>query len=459
MRPLMFLTIAMLVSGCGAGAGAGGGSSALPQPTTAPPVGDPIKHLVVIVQENRSFDNLFAGFPNADTTTHGTTSTGKVVPLTKVELESNGNYAHGIDLAHGHPEWVTEYDGGKMDGFDKIDFNNSGGPPAGLYPYAYVDRNEITEYWALASKYALADHMFVDVGSGSFTSHQDLIAATTYLNASTSFMDYPSAVPWGCDANPSARSTIYVKPNDLRIFGGPFPCVTAYPTLADALDAKKITWAYYAPHVTGPEHDPGGWVWSAFDVIKNVRYGKDWANIKSPNDAIFSDIANGTLPQMSWVIPDEADSDHPQSGRNTGPSWVASVVNAIGKSKYWNSTAIVIVWDDWGGWYDNVAPPQLDWLGLGGRVPMIVVSPYARPHYISKTTYELAGIVKYAEETFGLEPMSKFGSAYAVDTRSASISDCLNYAQSPTAFSALPTRYPASYFLHRPPSNLAVDEQ
>ncbi len=455
MRSMLVLTIAMLLAGCGGG-GAAGGSIPAPQPST-PFVAGPIKHLVVIVQENRSFDNLFAGFPKADAATQGMTSTGKMVPLTKVELESNGVYGHGIDIAHGRAQWVTEYDGGRMDGFDKVTLST--GQPAGLYPYAYVDRSEITEYWTLAAKYALADHMFVDVGSGSFTSHQDLIAATTYLNATTSFMDYPSAVPWGCDAQPGERSTIIVKPDNVRLFGGPFPCTTAYPTLADSLDAKNVTWSYYAPPVKGPAHDAGGWVWSAFDAIKNVRYGKDWANVKSPNTAIFSDITNGTLPQMSWVIPDEADSDHPQSGRNTGPSWVTSVVNAIGESPYWKSTAIVIVWDDWGGWYDNVAPPQLDWLGLGGRIPMIVVSPYARPHYVSGTTYELASIVKYAEETFGLAPMSSFGSAYAVDTRAASISDCLNYKQNPTAFTPVPDRYSRSYFLHKPSSFLPVDDQ
>ncbi|MBV8371734.1 MAG: hypothetical protein JOY69_00610, partial [Candidatus Eremiobacteraeota bacterium] len=165
------------------------------------------------------------------------------------------------------------------------------------------------------------------------------------------------------------------------------------------------------------------------------------------------------LPQMSWVIPDEADSDHPHSGRNSGPSWVGSVVNAIGGSKYWSSTAIIVLWDDWGGWYDDVPPPQLDWLGLGGRVPMIVVSPYALPHHISTTTYQLAGVVKYIEQVFGLQPLSAFGSAYAVDARATSIADCFNYQQHPIVFQAVRTRYSKAFFLHQAPSLLPVDDQ
>jgi phospholipase C len=459
MRRLLVFTLALL-SGCGGASSGGGiGIAPLPAPSSDPgrkPSG-PIKHLVVIVQENRSFDNLFAGFPHADAPTSGKTSDGKTVPLTKVELESNGKYAAGLDISHGHPTWVTEYDHGNMNGFNKVTFD--GGQKAGLYPYAFVDRSEITEYWTLASKYTLADHMFVDVSSGSFTSHQDLIAASTYLDANTSFMDYPDNVPWGCDGKPGERSTIFVKPDKLHVFGGPFPCTQAYPTLADSLDAKNVTWRYYAPPVSGPTHDPGGWVWSAFDAIKKVRYGKDWDNVSSPNTNIFNDINAGKLPQMSWVIPDEVDSDHPHSGRNSGPSWVASVVNAVGKSKYWNSTAIVVLWDDWGGWYDNVPPPQLDWLGLGGRVPMIVVSPYALAHHVSKTTYELASIVKYAEEVFGLQPLSAFGSTYAVDGRATSISDCFNYKQRPIAFTSIQARYPTSFFLQKPPSMLPVDDQ
>ena len=141
-------------------------------------------------------------------------------------------------------------------------------------------------------------------------------------------------------------------------------------------------------------------------MIYPVRYGSEWqTNISSPETNIFSDISNGRLAAMSWVIPDLENSDHPSSGTDTGPSWVASVVNAIGESSYWPTTAIVVVWDDWGGFYDHEPPPFIDnWGGLGFRVPMLILSPYARetsssqPGYISHTQYEFGSILKFVEE-------------------------------------------------------------
>src|SRR5262249_44346690 len=160
------------------------------------------------------------------------------------------------------------------------------------------------------------------------------------------------------------------------------------PTVRDRLDKNGVTWRYYVPPMCCKVY---GKLLSAFDVIKAVRNGPEWndGHISSPQTNIFTDISDGKLSNVSWVIPDENDSDHPGTSSDAGPSWVASVVNAIGESSYWKSSAIVIVWDDWGGLYDNIAPPQLGYGGLGFRVPAIVVSPYARPGYISTTQYEL----------------------------------------------------------------------
>ena len=135
-----------------------------------------------------------------------------------------------------------------------------------------------------------------------------------------------------------------------------------------------------------------------------MRYGSEWkTNIVSPEKAVLTDASNGKLPSVAWVIPDGINSDHAGFGRSDkGPSWVAGVVNAIGQGSDWNSTAIIILWDDWGGWYDHVAPPQLDYAGLGFRVPMIVVSPYAKQGYVSSTQYEFGSVVKFVEEAFGL---------------------------------------------------------
>ena len=151
-----------------------------------------------------------------------------------------------------------------------------------------------------------------------------------------------------------------------------------------------------------------GSLWNAFDAIKAVRYGTEWqTNVTKSEKEIFKDISNGTLPAMSWLIPDNTNSDHPGSGSDTGPSWVASVVNAVGESNYWSSTAVIVVWDDWGGFYDHVPPPFLDnWGGVGFRVPMLVVSAYAHKGtssqggYVSHTQYEFGSILRVRRRYF-----------------------------------------------------------
>jgi phospholipase C len=190
-----------------------------------------------------------------------------------------------------------------------------------------------------------------------------------------------------------------------------------------------------------------------------VRNGPEWGtNVSMPETNIFNDISGDSLPAVSWVIPEDQNSDHIGDGDvDDGPAWVASVVNALGQSSYWNSTAIVVLWDDWGGLYDNAAPACLsksqcrdDQGGLGFRVPMIVVSPYAKlgkssqPGYISPTQYEFASILKYIENNFGL------GSLGTTDKRATSIIDCFNYNQKPRAFATIPSEHDAHYFItHR----------
>ena len=132
-------------------------------------------------------------------------------------------------------------------------------------------------------------------------------------------------------------------------------------------------------------------------------------DVISPETAVLTDVAAGKLASVTWVVPDLANSDHPASLSATGPDWVASVVDAVGASAYWSSTAIVVDWDDWGGFYDHVAPPQLDVDGLGFRTPMIVISPYAKTEYVSHIRYESTSVVKFIEATFGLPTLSTAG--------------------------------------------------
>jgi phospholipase C len=229
-------------------------------------------------------------------------------------------------------------------------------------------------------------------------------------------------------------------------------------TLRDRLDPKHVSWRYYVPPIF-PKPIRGG-LWNAFDAIRAVRYDKQqWThNISSPETNVFADITNGTLPAVSWLIPDIKNSDHPGSA-GTGPSWVAQVVNAIGESPEWNSTAIVVVWDDWGGLYDHVAPPQLDYQGLGFRVPCLFISPYARiapgekAGYISHTQYEFGSILKFVEDNWRLKRLG------TTDVRANSIADSFDFTQAPRKFVPIAAQYSRAYFEHERPSYLPVDNE
>jgi phospholipase C len=220
--------------------------------------------------------------------------------------------------------------------------------------------------------------------------------------------------------------------------------------MADLLDAKGVSWKYYVPP---PCCSTNGRLFTAYDVEYAIRYGPDWKkNISHPQTNIFSDVSSGRLPAVSWLIPDTADSDHPGEKVDDGPSWVASVVNAIGQSPYWDSTAIVIVWDDWGGLYDNANPPQYGYGGLGPRVPALIVSAYAKAGLVSQTQYEFGSILKYIENNW------KLGSLGGSDARATSIIDCFDYSQSPITFKQIPSQRSKSFFIHRKPSHLSLDD-
>jgi phospholipase C len=430
----------------------------------------PIQHVVVIIQENRSFDNLFATFPGADGTTKGKMSGGKSIKLTETNL------AQSCDFGHSYQGFKRDYNGGKMDGFNLEGGNGSCPSPVGTAPYQYVNPTQIAPYWDMAGQYVLADHTFQTQGSGSYTGHQDLIRGGTTIDSgqTESLVDYPSAVPWGCDAptKPKMTVTSLLFWTGSKIMAkhdrGPFPCTNKFPssgvyyeTLRDLLDENSLSWKYYTPAVA---HAGSGEYWNAFDMIASVRFGPEWCvNVTCTSKGemqIFNDISSGSLPAVSWVIPDEANSDHPGSGSDTGPSWVASVVNAIGDSPYWSSTAIVITWDDWGGFYDHVKPKFFDhWGGLGFRVPMIVVSPYAReavrskPGYISHTQYEFGSIVRFIEDTWNLPRLG------TTDVRATSIANCLDFSQPARKFQDIQSTYSRTYFEHQPPSNKPVDTE
>jgi phospholipase C len=434
-------------------------SAPIPAPTYSSTPSSPIQHVIIVFQENRSFNNIFMKFPGAETSTTGPcvpyTPPGsreicnnpdpqkRIVRMHPITLETCSCLG-GTDIEHSHRTLEVEYAGGKMNGFDKISYGTRGSlGPAKFYPYAYLEKSEVQPYWDMASQYGLADHMFSTATTDSFVAHQEIIAGTTRLNGNMSLTDTPSSIPWGCDASAGTVTGVIYTSGRVNDFGGPFPCFTQYKTMADVLDAAAVSWKYYVESydLKSPYLDFGGRVWDAFDAIKRVRYGPDWKNVTIPNTTIFADIKNGHLPQVSWVMPTLAASDHPASGSNLGPSWVTSVVNAVGKSPYWKDTAILIMWDDWGGFYDNVPPPQLDYTSLGMRVPLIAVSPYAKRGSVSKTQYEFGSVLKFIEQTFGTNSLG------STDTRANSIVDMFNFSQSPLKFRPFSAPFGQQYLI------------
>jgi len=171
----------------------------------------------------------------------------------------------------------------------------------------------------------------------------------------------------------------------------------------------------------------------------------------TPPWAILSDIEDGRLASVSWVTPTARESDHAGNTDGSGPSWVASVVNAVGESHFWSDTVVFVVWDDWGGWYDHVPPPLYNSYELGFRVPLIVISRYAKKGFISHRTHEFGSILKYIERNFDL------GSLGTTDRRSDDLSEFFDYGQTPRRFVPIDVSLKESYFLHQPASSLDAD--
>ncbi len=483
----LMLLAGAAIAACGRGGFSGGSSGLMPDGPHAKSA-SPIKHVIIMIQENRSFDNFFATFPGADGTKTGQAAampspiasscasnkyhprvitSPTTVPLTKVSLTGLGfpnKFGWDNDLDHIYTGYLAELDGGKMDGYDVVRFGPNGeGPQAECtYAYQYVDPNDIKPYWDIAKQYVLADHMFQTQGSSSFTAHQDLIAGGTVVNykvsqyGPNSIIDNPTAFPWGCDASKSSvtsliNTNLQVFPND-----GPFQCFS-YPTLRDLLDKKKISWKYYAVKVDGGSAG----IWNAFDAIDAVRNGPEWkTNITTSPKTIFKDISNGKLPAVAWLTPDAFNSDHPDEKDphnnpvDLGPSWVASVVNAIGESKYWDSCAIVVLWDDSGGFYDHEPPPFTDDQGgLGFRIPMLIISPYVQPH-VEHTQYEHASILRFIEKNWNLGTLGT-----EEEKRAAPITNAFNFDQTPRPFATIASDLHKNFFLNQKPSNLMVDTE
>jgi phospholipase C len=403
---------------------------------------------VIIVQENRTLDNLFRGFPGADTAQSGINSKGQTVPLKPSLLTAR------YDISHSHTSFLTEYANGKMNGFDLARSHchwRKGDPPClnrRQRAYVYVPRSEIPEYWEMAKEYVLADRMFETNQGPSFPAHQYLVSGTSTiedgsnLRASEEPRTPSGKFTGGCDSPQGSLGLVIDQygNEDKSVF----PCFDRTSLMAFA-NTHSVSWRYYqAGGTDGPWHAP--------DAVQPIRDSGSYDNVVGRPAEVLTDIENGQLASVVWVTPTARESDHAGLTDGSGPSWVASVVNAVGESSYWKSTAILIFWDDWGGFYDHVAPKIYNSYELGFRVPLIVVSPYAKAHYVSHVHYEIGSTLKFIERTFGLPSLG------TTDERANPLSDCFDFSQSPRPFRHIRSKFPAAYFLHQPISDENPDD-
>ena len=387
-----------------------------------------IQHVIFIVQENRSFNYMFMGFPGANTQNYGYDTNGNKIMLHSQTMKTSW------DINHGLTEFLQDFDNGKLDGWNK-QYACCGSIPSN-FAYAYAPQSEVATYWKMAKQYVLADNLFQSNLDGSFVAHQYIIAGY-----SQSAVNYPSTY-WGCpggkqDQVPTITQSRGIGPAEV-------PCFD-YPTIGDSADTAGISWRFYSGVYGGD-----GGLWQSYQAINHIYKGPDWtADNITPPAQFLTDVQNGTLANITWVMPTYANSDHPGFESSTGPAWVASVVNAVGQSPFWKDSAIFLIWDDWGGWFDPVAPVYEDYDGTGFRIPAVIISPYAKKGYVSHIQYETSSVLRFMEDNFALPQLA------ASDARAADpANDAFDFTQKPRKFKAFGGSQPASYWLSRPPKRL-----
>jgi phospholipase C len=437
----------------------------------------PFKHVVVIFQENRTPDNLFQGLchpPFGDRHSCSTTptehqynisTTGWLDKNSPTGVTDPGPVPLGntYDLSHAHAAFLSMYDGGRIDGAGDI-------PCTGTCPttpqFKFVDNSTgiLDPYLELATQYGWANYMFQTNQGPSFPAHQFVFGGTSAPSAADDAAgifaaENPAGTsgPAGCIARAGAFVRLVTPSGENQTI---YPCFE-HQTMADLLDSSAVSWKYYAPGA--------GSIWTAPDAIQHICQpdaprggnctGPDWVdNVDLKPADVLSDISACKLAQVSWVIPIGQNSDHPGSPNTVGgPSWVASIVNAIGNDTtcenghgYWSDTAILISWDDWGGWYDHEPPPILDGeqgdYQYGFRVPLIVVSAFTPRHYINnEEPHDFGSILRFIQGVYDLET----GSLGFADARATGdLRGFFSFDREPRLYQTIMAPLDANFFLN-----------
>ena len=376
-----------------------------------------IRHVIVIMQENRSFDSYFGTYPGAD----GIPMSGgrPTVCVPDPQLGTCVKPFHDPSLIneggpHGANDARRDVDGGAMDGFVRsalighhqycatnpfspdctADTGRLGQPDA----MGWHDQREIPNYWAYANAFVLQDHMFEPVRSWSLPSH---LAMVSGWSAKCSIPDDPMSC--GTDLGKGRADT------EEPVLG---PTPFSWTDITYLLHRAGVSWKYYVAEGTQPDctddamfcapqkqtiGTPG--IWNPLPAFADVHEDDQVQNVQTVSH-YFEDAATGSLPSVSWIVPNEDDSEHPPASIAAGQAWVTSLIDAAMLGPDWDSTAVFLAWDDWGGFYDHVAPPTVDDAGYGLRVPALVISPYARSGYVDHQTLSFDAYLKFIEDDF-----------------------------------------------------------
>jgi phospholipase C len=353
----------------------------------------PIQHIVILVQENHAFDNYFGTYPGANglnATVALPVEKGSNVTVSPFHLSSLGGFS--LDASKGAAR--EAYDNGTMDGFVSAEHTND--------TMGYYDSRDIPYYWDYASQFVLVDNFFTSVMGPSLPNHLYLIA--------------------GQSGNLTGNA------RNIKL---------SFPVIMDELDSGGITWKYYS----GSARDFARFnQTNPLPAFTSFQTNTSRLQNLAPNSAFTSDIRNGTLPNVTWVMPMASQDEEPPHDVTAGEHYVVSTINTIMQSKYWNSTAIFVTWDDWGGWYDHIAPPQLDYFGLGFRVPCLVISPYAKQGFVDHTQTDFTSILKFIETDYSLPPLT------SRDAAASSMQEAFDFSQAPRTPLVLPGPYVADHY-------------
>jgi phospholipase C len=487
-----FFVVAALLGVCSCNAGSSGGGVPSMAHSASTPHHErrhPIQHVVVIIQENRTVDNLFQFFRGANTVNTCTGPSGVVHSLVAKTLQDPTAPSH-THAAFVH-DLYSKWDGISGDPLGPA--TNTGWVSSHC---AYVPQSQAQPYYSIAQAYAFANNFFQTNQGPSYPAHQYLVSGSSACTGGSTLgrkgatyalcapptpwpvSDNPGTNQGGCDSTPGT-TVMLVSPTNTTTYApsGVYPCFTSR-SIIDEAQAAGLTWRFY-------QAAPGAGYWKGLDSIQSVwcspkphpcaAAGSTYkANVRYPSppgsDVAAKFIADlgscGTLAKVTYITPDEAESDHAGFTDGSGPSYVTRLVNAIGRSCFWNTSAVFITWDDWGGWFDHLCPggtatnpcptPRTTY-ELGYRVPLIVASPYARNNYVTSNEYDFGSILLYIENNFGL------GSLGTADSIANDLTnDVFNYEQSPTRFKPFTAPLHRAWFLkhqtHDPPGTLVPDD-